>query len=169
MRKIIFIQGIHDITAKNKKLFSFLEQEGFEVKYFLLFYSVYDTEKQKYLAQIISESIKEDLEDVSILGHSFGGIIAYSLDDEVYKKIKTIVTVSSPHRLRYKWFKSILSKLNYKERVVSSQISVGMLYDFVVRFHHAGRSASAPDIILPGFHESLLRNKIIMKKVISYL
>mgnify|MGYP001588033599 CR=1 FL=1 len=169
MKKIIFIQGIHDIPLKNKKLFKFLEKEGFEVVYFPLFYSVYDTEKQKELVRLVSGYIESSPESVSILGHSFGGVIAYSLDDEVYKKVNAIITVATPHGVSYKWFRNILVKLNYKEREVSSQITIGMAYDLVVRFHHAGREATPPDVILTGFHESLLRSTSTMNKVIRHL
>lgn len=169
MKKIIFIQGIHDIPLKNKKLLGFLADQGFEVKYFPCFYTLYDTEKQKDLISDISKYVRNQPEKVSILAHSFGGIVAYSLEDEVYKKIDNIVTVATPHSIKHIWFAKLTSKLNYKERNVGKQVAIGMLYDFVVRFKHAGRKASLPDYIFPGFHESLLRDKKCMKKVVGYL
>jgi hypothetical protein len=169
MKRVVFIQGIHDIPIKNKKLLEFLREEGVEVKYFPVFYTIYDIEKQKELILSISQYIRNGTESVSILAHSFGGIIAYSLDDEVYSKVDSIVTVATPHSLKYLWFKGLISKLNYKEREVRLQVSIGMSYDLVVRFYHAGRKATAPDHVLSGFHESLLRNKKCMKRVVAYL
>lgn len=69
MKKVIFIQGIHDFSIKNKKLINFLNESGFEVIYFTAFYTVIDIKEQKKLLTKINQYIKESPEIVSILGH----------------------------------------------------------------------------------------------------
>lgn len=169
MKKVIFIQGIHDFSIKNKKLINFLNESGFEVIYFTAFYTVIDIKEQKKLLTKINQYIKESPEIVSILGHSFGGILAYSLDEESYKKIYSIVTVGSPHTLKHKWFLKVISDVGYKKHTVRKQTSVGMSDDILVDKKYTNYSTELPYYVLTGFHETILRNKKIMQKVISFL
>ena len=167
MKKIIFIQGIHNDGLMDRLMLESLEGMGFEVVYFPLFYTLYEPEKQRWLIEQINDFLGGIEERVIVLGHSFGGILTYSLRDDLYVKIEKIVTVASPHRVRLGWFKEILAKLPYKKDVkVDEQISYGLLFDKTVPFIFTKYHQSDRHHILPATHNEVLTTRSLIRKLL---
>ena len=168
MKKVIYVQGIHDMPFKNRKLFKAITTSGFEVIYFPALYSVYSLKKQKELISLIEKFI-DDLgkkERVTILAHSFGGILAYSLRTDTYKKVDTIMTVASPHNV------GLLNKtkisLGYNPNVkVKKQVTVGMMNDLIVSYKNTRYREGVNHYDIKGGHECMFNNDVCMSRVIS--
>lgn len=171
MQKIVFIQGIHYLNFRTKPLFKALHSLGYEVVFFPLFYTVHQTEKQLELIEKINTYLKESITDeqVILLGHSFGGILAYSLDDEVYQKVSKIITVGSPHSVTYRWFQKTLNKLPYKQEVsVTLQRSYGFFFDTTVPFVFTRHSSSIVHKNFWATHNQFLQSKRFVKKLFAF-
>lgn len=168
MERIIFIQGIHNFRLRNYSLFKLLKSMGHEVVHFPMFYSVNQTEKHKDLIDRLNTFLDDNQYRYSLLGHSFGGIIAYSLKEEHYSKIDRIITVASPHQVRFKWFKRIVDRLPYvqQEIIVKDQRSYGFFFDTTVPFIFTGRRRGVVHKNLIGTHNLILNSPSLIKKIL---
>ena len=169
MKKIIFIQGIHNDGVMDRLMLESLEAMGFEVVYFPLFYTLYEPEKQLALISRINEFLEalDEGERVVVLGHSFGGIIAYSLRDDLYTKVEKIVTVASPHRVGFKWFRDIRDQLPYKKDVVvDEQISYGLLFDGRVPFFLTKYPKAKHYHVFLSAHNTVLTSRSLIRKLV---
>lgn len=135
MAKILFIQGIHNYSLKERFVQDVSEATGMEVVYFPADYGIADTKRQLELIEKANGYIRESEERFILLAHSFGGILAYCLEDAVYEKVDRIITFASPHQVPFAWFKALIGKLPYKSEVpVQEQESCGFYFDLTVPF-----------------------------------
>ena len=166
MQKIIFIQGIHNSPIRNKIILSLLQSLSGNVVYFPLFYTLEQTDKQLELIKTIDNYLEKSEGDHIILGHSFGGIITYSLKEKNYRKVSQIITVASPHTVPFIWFKEILSKLPYKTTIkVNKQKSYGFLFDMTVPYLFTKYPQVDSHKTLLGTHNILLKSETFIKKI----
>jgi pimeloyl-ACP methyl ester carboxylesterase len=171
MKKVIFIQGIHNLQFRNKPLFKALHSLGYEVIFFPVFYAIHQTEKQLELLEKINTYLDESSpnEEFLLLGHSFGGILAYSLNDTSYQKVGKIITVGSPHSVTYKWFRNTLDKVPYREEVpVALQRSYGFFLDTLVPFVFTRKPSAQVHKNFFGTHNQFLQSKRFVRKIFSF-
>ncbi len=166
MQKILFIQGIHNSESRNKFLLNELQTQTNTTVYFPSLYTLSQTDKQLTLIDTINAYLEKSEDDHIILGHSFGGIITYSLKTENYKKVSQIITIGSPHTVPFTFFKEIINKLPYKTTIkVAKQKSYGLLFDATVPSVFTKYPQSKYHGILLGRHNSLLQSKSFIKKI----
>jgi hypothetical protein len=135
-----------------------------------MFYSTEETHKHLKLIEEVNNFIEKGSERFIILGHSFGGIISYSLRKELYNKIDKIITVASPHRANIKWLKELLRKIDYNKEInISNNRSFGFFFDKTVPFFFTKYSRSSCHKNLFGTHNSILHSKAIIKEIIESL
>ncbi len=140
---------------------------GIEVHYFPMFYSLHHTNKQLALIHEINSFLEKEDGQFILLGHSFGGIISYSLREDLYRKIDSIITIASPHQVNFDWFKRILVKLPYKTHIkVRIQRSYGFLFDTTVPFIFTKYLNSHSHKNLIGTHNSILNRGSWVKKLL---
>ena len=167
MKKIIFIQGIHNPPERDEPLLEAIRSLGHEVQYFPMLYTLEESDKQLALIQDINAFLEKQSDTFTILGHSFGGIISYSLRDDVYTKVDSIITVASPHRVPFAWFKVILDKLPYKRNItVNDQRSYGFLFDRTVPFVFAKYENTQSFRLLWGRHNRILLDDSVVKEIL---
>ena len=167
MNKVIFIQGIHNFRFRNYLIFKALESIGKEVYYFPMFYSLHQADKHLALINEINSFLEKEEGKFILLGHSFGGVISYSLREDLYEKIDSIITIASPHQVRFKWFKKIINKIPYKKHIkVREQRSYGFLFDTTVPFIFTKYNNSDPHQNLIGTHNFILNSRSLVKKII---
>ena len=134
---------------------------------FPLFYTLYEEDKQKHLISRINKYLEKSSDQYILVGHSFGGIIAYSLSENAYKRINKIITIASPHRVPFKWFKRIINKIPYKQSVnVEEQLSYGFLFDTTVPFIFTKHNSSKKHKNLLGEHNLILNNFEFITKIL---
>lgn len=167
MKKVIFVQGIHNFSFRNYFIFKALRSLNFEVYYFPMMYSLNQSHKHLALIDEINTFLEKAEGTFTLIGHSFGGVISYSLNDEHYDKIDRIITIASPHQVQFRWFKRILNKLPYKNNVkVKEQRSYGFLFDTTVPFMFTKYDNSDSHKILVGTHNFVLNSSTLIKKLI---
>jgi len=143
MLKILFIQGIHNFSLKERFIKDVSEATEMEVVHFPLLYGLTETAKHAELIQKIDAYIEQSDDRFIILAHSFGGILAHCLSDHTYEKVDKILTFASPHSVPFGWFTELVQRLPYRAQVpVSIQKSCGFFFDlnvpfFVTRNPHA--------------------------------
>lgn len=167
MKKVIFIQGIHNFRFRNYFIFKALESVGKEVYHFPMFYSLHQVDKHLALITQINSFLEKEDGKFILLGHSFGGIICYSLREDLYEKIDSIVTIASPHQVKFKWFRKILNKLPYKKHIkVKDQRSYGLLLDTTVPFIFTKYDNSNIHQNLIGTHNIILNSSSMVKRLL---
>jgi predicted alpha/beta hydrolase family esterase len=168
MQKIIFIQGIHNFKIRNYIILKALESLGTKVYYFPMFYSVYQTDKHIQLIDEVNALLTKEDGRFILIGHSFGGIICYSLKKELYAKIDTIITIASPHLVPFAWFKKILANIPYKpDVIVPKQISYGFYCDGVVPYIFTKYPHSQQHTNLWGTHNTVLNSNSLILKLLK--
>jgi pimeloyl-ACP methyl ester carboxylesterase len=169
MKKLLFVQGILNWATRPKNLLDELQTLGYEVIYFPLYYQTEDLHLQKQLIQNIDKYLRDlpQGEEVILLGHSFGGVIAHSLSTESCKRVEKLLTVASPHNVPLNWFKKIQANLNYqKTPAVEAQYSFGCYLDMVVPFIFTKSKNSKHKNFL-ALHNTLLKDKNFIKKILK--
>ena len=168
MRKIIFIQGIHNFELRNRFILAALRAAGFEVSFFPIFYTVHQTRKQLELIGKIEAHLAASDDRFILLGHSFGGILAYSLREELYAKVDRIITVAAPHQVGFGWFRSVLARLPYRSDVsVQHQESYGFLFDTTVPFIFTRYAGAGRHRNLLGTHNRLLNSRTFVNRLLA--
>lgn len=172
MKKLLFIQGIHNKENFTKSFREYLTSKNYKVIHFPEFYFVHQTDKQKELINKIENYLDTlpDNEKIVIVGHSFGGVLSYSLGEKYYNKISKIITVGSPHTVKFKWFKKIQEKLNYKNNIIEinpeiQNFSFGFYFDKTVPFIFT-KYKNSKHINFFNNHNSFIKNKKITDKVL---
>lgn len=168
MKKVIFIQGIHNFRFRNYLILKAFESIGMDVFYFPMFYTLHQTDKHLALIGEINSFLEKEDGKFILVGHSFGGVISYSLKEELYKKIDSIITIASPHQVKFVWFRKIINKLPYKTHIqVREQKSYGFLFDTTVPFIFTKYNNSHIHKNLVGTHNIILNSSSLVKKLVS--
>ena len=167
MTKILFIQGIHNFSLREQFVKDVKEATGLEVVYFPYLYGLMDTDKQLELIGKVNAHIAGDDSRYIILAHSFGGILAYCLEEKTYEKVEQIITFGAPHQVQFAWFKDTLSKLPYRTEVdVPLQKSCGFYFDFTVPFFFTRHPHAKSHTNHIGSHTSVPNRKKFFRKLI---
>lgn len=131
MTRILFLQGIHNFSLREGFLKEVSEATGLPVDHFPMHYGLNDMKKHRELIGKANALIEGSDDRFIVLGHSFGGELAYCLSDAAYQKIDRIVTFASPHKLSFARRRG----LPFRENVpVASRDSYGFYFDPVVPF-----------------------------------
>jgi len=135
VKKVIFIQGIYTFNLRSRFVLKTLHSLGIEVVYFPMFYALHQTDKHIDLINQINCFLEKENGTFTIIGYSFGGIISYSLREDLYSKIDRIITIASPHQVKFKWFRKIIDRLPYKSDIkLERQETYGFFLDPVVPY-----------------------------------
>ena len=140
---------------------------GYDVIYFPHYYLLEDTKEHIKLIEKINEYLEDSEHEHVLIGHSFGGIIAYSLSEKAYAKINKIITIGAPHRVPFNWFLEILAQLPYKKKVnVKDQFSFGLFFDKTVPFLFTKHKSSKSHKVIFAKHNYILGDSSFLKKVL---
>lgn len=167
MRKVIFIQGIYTFNLRSKLVLKALRSLDIEVVYFPMFYALHQTDKHINLINQINSFLEKENGKFTIIGYSFGGILSYSLREDLYSKVDRIVTIASPHQVKFKWFRKIIDRLPYKKDItLERQETYGFILDPVVPYTFTKYENSKSHKNVLGTHFVFSNRNVFLKKIL---
>lgn len=165
--RILFIQGIHNYSLKEKFVKDVSEATGYEVIYHPLDYGLFSKRKHHELLQEANRIIQETDDRFIILAHSFGGILAHSLEIETYAKVDKVITFATPHSLPLFILKCLTSHIPYKSKIpVAIQESCGFYADTSVPFFITSNKHTKSHKNYLGTHTQVIDRKAFFKKLV---
>lgn len=165
--RILFIQGIHNYSLKEQFVKDVSEATGYEVIYHPVDYGLFSKNKQLSLLEDLNRIIEETDDRFIILAHSFGGILAHSLDTKSYAKVDKIISFASPHSLPLTLLKNLTEHLPYNRQIpVAIQESCGFYADTTVPFFFTRNKHGKSHKNYLGTHTQVFNRKAFFKKLV---
>jgi pimeloyl-ACP methyl ester carboxylesterase len=166
--KILFIQGIHNFSLRERFVKDVSEATGYEVIYHSFDYGLFEKQKHLEFIKEINQIVRETDDRFIILAHSFGGILAHSLDAHTYTKVDRMITFATPHALPHFLLKRLTAHLPYIPHIPVPLESCGFYADFTVPFFLTKSRYAKSHRNYLGTHTQVMNRKAFFRNLILH-
>lgn len=172
-KKVLFIQGINFNQKRSDFIEKYFTDMGYEVVILECSYSYKEVDKIKLFIKKINQVVKGFKgHDTILVAHSFGGIIASSLDLISLEKFKKIIFVTAANRHNRFGIEKVKKEINYRDIAklpdfTDKIYSIGVYFDHLIFFLFSKLTHNHKNFL--HYHNSIYRTKKIWDKISKFV